>query len=333
MFFYLDIPRLSWGFSTPNMLAAFLTILLAAVITAGDLPCLQKRFLQAGLWVLLIAGEILLGLTYSRGGYLAWLTVLAVYYFITRRKKVFVCLLIFFAVLVIIPAGVQRAASSANISEGSIANRLYLWRGALGTVAEFPVSGSPYPIGDYYELQYMPPEINAEYRNFLNDILTLGGNYGLGAIFAAVFLLLFLLYTGISCYRQCGFAPLPGLTAGIAGAFIAGCFSTFYHVARIRNAWIMLAAALSAGIVWCCIRKKWHFRLHHLLFSAAGAAAITIAIYTAGKAVTVPYKVIPEWENQKFTFIPAGPPAPRQQKLCFFIRQRMFTAANSLRQM
>ena len=104
MFYYLDIPRLSWGFSTPNMLAAFLTILLAAVITAGDLPCLQKRFFQAGLWVLLIAGEILLGLTYSRGGYLAWITVLAVYYFIARRKKVFVCLLTFFAVPVIIPS-------------------------------------------------------------------------------------------------------------------------------------------------------------------------------------------------------------------------------------
>ena len=72
MFFYLDIPRLSWGFSTPNMLAAFLTILL--------------------------------GLTYSRGGYLAWLTVLAVYYFIARRKKVFVCLLTFVAILAVIPA-------------------------------------------------------------------------------------------------------------------------------------------------------------------------------------------------------------------------------------
>ena len=87
MFYYLDIPRLSWGFSTPNMLAAFLTVLLAAVITAGDLPWLQKRFLQVPVWILFIAGEILLGLTYSRGGYLAWITVLAVYYFITRKKK------------------------------------------------------------------------------------------------------------------------------------------------------------------------------------------------------------------------------------------------------
>ena len=136
MFFYQDNPRLQLFFSSPNLCGCFCAMLLALCVGAWLMALKRNRPWLAG--VIGAAGALwafLLAATYSRGGLIATLcAVLAI--FLHSRKWLALCWL---AVTVIafasVGGGGDRIASLGDAaSDGSIRNRVFLWRGACGCI-------------------------------------------------------------------------------------------------------------------------------------------------------------------------------------------------------
>lgn len=94
----------------------------------------------------------LLAETYSRGGYLAFFFTLGLLWFLSRKKRFPTAMLGVGVMLLFINDGVKRVESIAAAGDGSIFNRLLVWLGGTGIIAEHPlrgiyprVSGEVYP--------------------------------------------------------------------------------------------------------------------------------------------------------------------------------------------
>lgn len=98
---------------------------------------------------------LMLALTYSRGGYVAISAALLVAFLLCRKRILIGAFLFFCLSLLLIGSGVQRVGSIADIGEDSIRNRLLLWCGGLGLIAEHPIAGVN-QVGKVYAKWHMP---------------------------------------------------------------------------------------------------------------------------------------------------------------------------------
>lgn len=315
MYHYLMHERWQWFFATPNMCAAFLTVCLGMLLTV--LITTKHNVLKNILLGILLFGQILLSLTYSRSGFIAWSSCLLIVYRMSCRKITIILLAAFYIfILFMLPSGYLRVGSIINISDGSILHRLWLWLGGVGTIAQFPL-GCPYPIGKYYELQYMPWFLNENYRNFLSDTLTIGSKYGIIALSGYWLISLIFINWLFSIWQKNKNVIASTLLGTWVSIIVNGLFSTFYFVKEILLGYIILALLIFFYIAKQIHLKKWNPDIKNYLIPLISVVIITAGIFFVGKLVNkrLLYRVILHKDEYQCKFISKQ---PKEKVLYFF---------------
>lgn len=187
MFRFMGVYREQLWFFSPNLAGCFLA--MTALFSLGLFTFLINRkniCLRYGALLPLLTGSIsifILGCTYSRGGYVGLIAGLLCFLLCIRTKWTALWGAIFLLSLLILENGVARVTSAAHISDGSIMNRLLLWRGGMAIIADHFVSGLglDYGIGGEYVRWFKPLWLDETYNYLLNDFLTLSAGWGLFA--------------------------------------------------------------------------------------------------------------------------------------------------------
>ena len=292
MFHYLGHERLQMAFFSPNICGAFLTILV--LIICGIFLYFSKsekhslKIFSYCLLPVIICLFIGIGMTYSRGSYIACLFALISGHILVRSIKSVMFIFIFLAIILSVPDGGQRVVSTVHFREGSIYNRFYLWRGGCAAIAENWTTGvgpAPAP-GQYYCSNYRPAWIKAEYLTFVNDPLTIGASYGIFALFLWLLLTGIPLHAGFIVFRHTANPLLAYLLCSASSYLIAGLFSTLFRFFDLI--WLfILATTLILWFVLYDIKKspgEWHCNISWL-FVPASAGVICLAILIIGNLV------------------------------------------------
>jgi len=138
VFYFKGNIREQLFFTSPNICAAFLGMLsilsIAAFIFILYSPP-KNKYLKHGLMffmgVFIVYTQYLLCSTYSRGGLYGYLAALGLLFILLRKLVIIIPGVSLSVILLLLNGGVGRIASVGDIAEGSIWNRLLLWRGAL----------------------------------------------------------------------------------------------------------------------------------------------------------------------------------------------------------
>ncbi len=244
--------RLTFGFPTPNQAGCFFVLCVFLLATGAAVFLKKKSRLSqtAGNILVAIIPICLLAivLTYSRGSYVAMLgsgMLLSCFLCIgtrhdmrqkTMQEKHLVRSLIFMPLLfstliVIIPAGYDRLKSSSRFHEGSISNRLDLWRGGailmiLRTKQKIQRVKDP---GVIYAQWLQPLHKHEHYRTLISDFMTISVRYGVMAGFLFLFLFCCFVLSGITVWRRTGHLPALFLSMAILSFMICGGFSTMHE--------------------------------------------------------------------------------------------------------
>lgn len=268
MFYYLGNERLQLWFTSPNICASFLsmTVLLSVGIF---LCCINRkplcfRLIAFALGCAVIAQQILLSLTYSRGGYLALCLGLAFTCFFCRKKWVLVFLLFFMIIIVLTSHGVDRIQSISEIGEGSIRNRLLLWNGGTCIIANHWLSGvgSPENAGNLYTGWYQPLWLNERYVGLISDYLNIAVSYGIFALFVYLSVILTIIWLGLRLWLITKNKILL-FTLGAMGAYLfSAVFSTFYLFRDVYWLFMILLFIVTAFIAESLYTKR--FRLERI---------------------------------------------------------------------
>ncbi len=288
VYYYKGIERFSWFFRSPNVCATFLAV--AVVVLIG----LHLQLRGGGLrratvlsWIfaaLAGVGELCLALTYSRGGLVACLVALAALWGMLRRRTVLVFLLLAVGMALLVSHGVSRVKSIADYGgDASLRNRIFLWRGAAGMIADAPWRGIP-DAGYHYHAWRQPLWFQDEYRTMISDPLTLGTYYGIWAAMLYLLLIAMLIWNGgkyaragLSCAEATG-----GLTAGVVAYAVAACFSTMYEHVPLMAPLTVPLLTLIVLLARAIVKRQLAVRRRDLLLPVAIAVFLCLGIYLFG---------------------------------------------------
>ncbi len=232
IYYFRDIPRVQLLFDSPNKLAAFLCLVLpfiivASVNLASRRPVASK--LLAVVFALLASwAELLLVMTYSRGGYVAFGIGLVSLAVLGCRRASILFGGIFVMLLMIVPEASARAASFNVTQDLSIWNRLVLWKSACEICVDNPLFGVGRPVGEVFMAWYQAMESGQIYRTAVSDYLTIGARYGLPVLMLYCGTLFFVII-GLARKAHRGQSYLVvAVMAGVTSYTVAAVFSTFY---------------------------------------------------------------------------------------------------------
>jgi len=184
IFYYHGQPRLSLWSDSPNHCATVVAMLLVGIIAiVGTFRSSSKRkLLPLAIGILsLCVGSVILILTYSRGGWIAYgfgLAFLAATAPRLRRVCAF-CSIGFLLGFILIPKALDRAGSVADQEDRSISNRIEVWKGALAMTAAHSFVGLRNDFfGTQFSAWYQPIKMNTRYGAALNNYLTISSEHG-----------------------------------------------------------------------------------------------------------------------------------------------------------
>ena len=291
MYWYSDNVRLQLWFSTPNVCAVFL-VMTVMIFIAGQFllrksPSGFTRNISVFFGTFILIQLYMLALTYSRGGYLGLFVAFIAAFIICRKRLLILYLLAFVAMLIFTDENVNRV-TSIGLSDGSIRNRLYLWRGGAGIIAQHPLSGITYDrLAEYYSDWYKPLWLEASYRTLVSDHLTIAALYGLPVLFllwlaSMLPISLAIRYKGAEQYRS-GFVAC--LVGAVCGYIVASCFSTFYDQWRVSWCFITLLVILMALGVHGIIQNRRMLRLRDVLLPVVLASSVCVGILIVGVVI------------------------------------------------
>ncbi len=296
--------------ATPNCAAAVLAVgitLLCGIGAAGhqqlrNWPRCRLVF-DIAMAILLIWGTYLLIQTYSRGGWVALCAGLATLTVGLRSRRWYplTCAAIVIVLVVVWPAGLDRAASSVSfVEDKSIYHRLLLWQGALQMMYEHPWKGvGAGRFGEMFMDDYQLPTHVETYSTAVNDFLTFGTERGIPALAVIVGALLAAAALGLRLGKTRDDAFLAACAGGLAASLIASGFSSV--ITQPSDAFITLfcALAIPAKAAFLLSRRRndtlWRAALSGgtlmvgLIIAAAGVcvAAGSMAAYTRPVISTV----------------------------------------------
>jgi len=341
VYYYQGIERLSWFFRSPNVCATFLAVCIVVCIGL-HLQCRRspRRWTIVLTWFLAALagiGELCLALTYSRGGLVALLAAMAALWGMLRCRTVLVFLLLAVGMALLVSHGVSRVQSIADYGgDASLRNRIFLWRGAAGMIAESPWRGKNYA-GYYYHAWRQPLWFQDEYRTMISDPLTLGTYYGIWAAMLYLLLIAMLVWNGgkyaragLSCAEATG-----GLTAGVVAYAVAACFSTMYeHVPLMRLLTVPLLA-LIVILVRAAAKRQFSLRRRDFLFPLAFSVFLCMGIYVVGKLENACLSIRWEVAERKYVgnpcwLIHAWPLRPIRGRILFFTDAHGSTMASQI---
>ena len=234
IFYFQDVERLQMCFYSPNVCGAFLVVLV--LVLCGiflQLNLNRSNVTQILSWLVFILISILfigIAMTFSRGAYLACFISLLFANFLLPSKKNIFLLLVFLLIISVSPKSMSRVITIKDTEDGSIRNRLHVWRGGCAIIAENwckGIGGIP-AAGHYYTRKYCPKEIHESYQTLVSDILTIGASYGV------IILSLYLMITGFAIQISSvmavkeNFPFLLLLSCSLFSYLISGLFSTLY---------------------------------------------------------------------------------------------------------
>ena len=326
MYHFLGNERLQLWFYSPNVCAAFLamTILLAVGIFLWLPRRHWREFIPAGLLAVFIVGlELLLAKTYSRGGFVALLAGFVAAWLLLRRRATVGFGLTAVGMVLLVSNGVDRVRSMAEVSDGSIANRFRLWRGAAGIIERHWLSGINAP-GELYRAWYLPLSIDEHTRTMINDYLTLAAKYGIWAVFLYLACFALPFWLGLRFYGRKGGAP--ALFAGAFGAlvayFVSASFSTMYEHDELF--WFALALLVpSAGWLLFMIRRRRSAEWFDAVVPLGGALLVCLALLVWGWRVnrTLPAELdivsVNQIEEESYRVWRAVPPQHHGRQIVY----------------
>ncbi len=277
-------------FGTPNRAAAFL-LPLVGVCAGLFLGARKIACHQLSCAVSLVSGVCLgwvlwlLALTYSRGGWvglgmgglclmgLAW----------SQRWKIMAGLLVFGALVVMVPGGADRAASTVSYGEDrSASNRLAVWAATLHLIADHPWNG----VGEkFYEEElktwYQPTGLKHGYSMALSDPLTVAAYHGIPMLALVAGCVGAVLLPAARAARADENILAAGAVAGLAGVIVASFFSYLLHIWAVAQSGVLVAAGLG---IWLLCRAWSRGRWSELcrLGVEAGISAVGISVACAG---------------------------------------------------
>ena len=206
---------------------------------------------------------LLLGRTYSRGGYVAAFGALAAAAWLQipwrgnllQRLLPLAPLGLLAGLLLLVPAGGRRLRAVTDFSDLAIVHRLLVWRGGCMLIWEAPFTGSRLAPGAVYALFYQPLAKDEHYGTLLNDFLTLAARHGLPA--AVLWLGLALLPVALTFSSWAATRDRLALLGGAAllAGLIGGLFSTCYGEPTLQWTFGLVALALVARWFWL---RRWH---------------------------------------------------------------------------
>jgi len=184
-----DLNRVYSTFANPNVFGAYLlmAIPICLVMIHVSETVLQKLYF-ASISLLLILN---LGLTYSRGCYLALIAGFIVYILFMERRLITLLTAGIVALPFVVPVTMlERFLSIANLEDSSTAYRIFIWRATIRMLNDFWISGLGQGIEAYNVIYpyYMFSNVSAPHSHnlFLQVFIELG-------IFGLIVFLLMLL--------------------------------------------------------------------------------------------------------------------------------------------
>lgn len=302
MFYYLGNERLQLFFTSPNICATFLTmsVLLCIGIFLFLLDRKKKIWNFVGwgaVFPCILIQFILLASTYSRGGYVACCFALLMTCILSPKKLNFLFLGLWIIVLLSTVDGVSRVQSIGHIGDGSIRNRLLIWEGGLGIIAQYWACGlGEIPeIGSLYTAFYQPLWLDEKYLSLINDYLTIAAQYGIFVLFFVLTFLFFLLQQSIGLYRKERNPIVLYASAAVLGYMVAALFSTFYTSPDLT--WLLGVAAGLILVFWLRAVFYKKIRWTPYLFFPAPILAAAICISIIGYGIWINARLPFAWEN------------------------------------
>jgi O-antigen ligase len=252
-----------------NNVGAYLDLVLVAVF--GLWVGAGKRG-RVALGVVGAVSVIALGLTLSRGGYLALAAVATIWLVpiarsrLTRRRSTIVALCVFavIAVAVVFPAGrttltrvVDRALTTADASDGSIHRHLDLWRVGIEVAVNHPLLGTgpeTFPIVYRPYLDVLPHDravklarLRAESPH--NELIGLAAEAGLPAMLAFAAFLLAVAAIGLAATRRAlttDEITIPLIVVSVLAVHVVTTFFMTPETSTSALFWVLAGAGLAA---------------------------------------------------------------------------------------
>ncbi len=225
--FYRGVLRWSLWYDNPNVAAVLLALATLALFHYGVRARMRSRFLNYGLICLsFVTGYALLH-TFSRGGILAFaigMVVLLADMFRPRSGRralaVSLCLLAFILCSSVYLGTASRCVGTSVAHEGSVVNRLAIWRNAPRMMADAPEGWGLGRSAAAFREWYQPLSVNDRYDSLVSSHLTWLVEFGRGGRFLYILGWMMVLVLGGMHWRQRNPLPLAlWIALGTAASF------------------------------------------------------------------------------------------------------------------
>lgn len=288
-YLYGGAHRLAFYFSNPNLAGALLGIILPFLWITYSNGRVLLISLSISIAELGIAFGI--GLTYSRGAWVAWVSSLALFAVATWKvsaPKAGWTLFYVHRVIVILAVTLSTGLwNRIKESPGdlSVLHRLELWKGALQLIAASPIYGwGAGEAGLAFRHWIQSTDSYAVYGGVVNSYLHISVEYGL-LVFAALLCIFIwpVVIALIGNKNRFNFSRLSAAgSTGIALLMIANIFSTL---------WINQSMRLALVIVWL-LTIYFSLRAYGIgrcgrcmVYSVLVSAFVVLGLYTLGRAI------------------------------------------------
>lgn len=237
--------------------------------------------------------------TYSRGGYVAFLGGMVVLTCLSRKRNLIFPVTSFFVLLSIIPSGMARLGAVADLTDASIGNRLELWKGVLAMSADNWLSGVGFgfggsaPFQSVFSAWYQPLWMKTVYNTAVNDYLTMSVKGGYPMLFGYLAICFCIIYLGVFALKSHGrsvvsrgkslsFSVTAGLVAAQCAYMVAGVFSTFFLDARMLLILLVFQVCTIVVVIQQSVRtREWSFA-RTLYMAPLAAFSVCCVLYFAG---------------------------------------------------
>ena len=237
-----------------NVFASYLISFIPLAIVL-NLIKLKKKIYKViiFLWPLLLISALML--TFSRGGWLGFLSGAGLLAFLSRKNKfIFRAIAVFLLALLFIPSLRERAAFT--FSKGGDASRFFIWQTGFEMIKENPLIGKgPGTFKEHYP-EYagrLDPDVRHKPLSAHNIYLRIWAEAGIFALLSFLMFLGLFFYQGIKIIRrgepQVICLLLTGIVCGIFSYLAHGFFDCALFGARVNTPFWLMAGLAQALIV------------------------------------------------------------------------------------
>jgi O-antigen ligase len=244
--------RVFSAFENPNLFAEYLILVIPITIAKFISSDMKYKIIY---FIALLTQLIVLGLTFSRGGWLGLIVSLGVFVLLMKRNLIFKLIPIGLVSLLIMPNSILvRMKSIVDLSDSSNFYRLQIWKESINIIKDFFITGvglgfeSFRTISNLYIKDFSPFHAHNTYLELTIEI----GIVGL-IIFLALLVLSF-----FDVKNQCNNKNkiyTVALMSGIIGIFVHGVAEhVLYNPKIIFEFWLVLGLLITMNIKFMKVR-------------------------------------------------------------------------------